>query len=140
MGIPFSFYNFTSLIDLQKGIVDRLGDSHIEAFSVLFCDFGDLDKSKIQDSLDHVLRSSDSYVHNDNFYFFILYQTDKYGATVVKNMFEEFFSTPIRHEVVSFPRDGENAQELFDALQAGAKKKLGIDLECLDHDSRHLKL
>jgi hypothetical protein len=140
MGVPFSFYNFTALIDLQRGITERAEDSHAEAFSILFCDFEELDKTLIQDSLTHVLRSSDAYVHNDNFYFFILYQTDKFGADVVEKMFEEYFSMPLKHETVSFPKDGESAQELFDALQAHVKKKLEIDLEFLDHDSRHLKV
>ena len=135
MGVPFSFYNFTGLVDLQRGIVERLDDAHLEAFSILYCDFTGLDKSKIDVSLQQVVRSSDSYVHYDNAYFFILYQTDKYGATVVANMFEEFFDKYIKHDVVSYPRDGETAQDLFDALQASAKKKLNVDLECLDHSS-----
>ncbi len=136
MSVPFSFYNFTGLVDLHRGIVERLDDAHLEAFSILYCDFEGLDKSKIDESLNQVVRSSDSYVHNDDAFFFVLYQTDKYGATVVANMFEEFFGKYIRHEVVSFPRDGDTAQELFDSLQAIVKKKLNIDLECLDHDSR----
>lgn len=136
MGVPFSFYNFSGLVDLQRGIVERLDDAHHEAFSILYCDFTGLDKSKIDESLLQVVRSSDSYVHNDNAFFFILYQTDKYGATVVANMFEEFFGKYIKHNVVSYPRDGESAQDLFDSLQANVKKNLDIDLECLDKNSR----
>ena len=136
MGVLFSFYNFSGLVDLQRGIVERQNDTRLEAFSILYCDFSDFEKPKIADSLQQVIRSSDAYVHNDNAYFFVLYQTDKYGATVVANMFEDFFGTFVKHEVVSFPRDGETAQELFDALQANVKKHHDIDLECLDHNSR----
>jgi len=136
MGVPFSFYNFTGLVDLQRGIVERQDDSRLEAFSILYCDFKAIEQQKIKESLDQVLRSSDAYVHNDHNYFFILYQTDKYGATVVANMFEEFFGEYIGHDIVTHPRNGETAQDLFDAMQAGVKKKLNIDLECLDHDSK----
>lgn len=136
MGVAFSFYNFSGLVDLQRGIVDRLNDSHLEAFSILYCDFKDFDNAKVQESLQQVVRSSDSYVHNDNAYFFILYQTDRYGATIVAKMFEEFFGTQIRHDIVCYPKDGESAQDLFDAIQANASKKFNIDLECLDHSSR----
>ncbi|PHR56549.1 MAG: hypothetical protein COA44_08040 [Arcobacter sp.] len=136
MGVPFSFYNFSGIVDLHCGIVERLDDAHLEAFSILYCDFTGLDKSKIDESLTQVVRSSDSYVHNDNAFFFILYQTDKYGATVVANMFEEFFAKSIKHDVVSYPRDGESAQDLFDSLQISVKKKLSINLECLDKNSR----
>ena len=135
MGVHFSFYNFSGLVDLQRGIVERLNDAHLEAFTILYCDFEGLDKTKIEESLNQVVRSSDAYVHNDNAYFFILYQTDKYGATIVANMFEEFFDRHINHDVVSYPKDAETAQDLFDALQASVKKKLDTDLECLDHSS-----
>lgn len=138
MGVHFSFYNFTGLVDLHRGITERLDDAHLEAFSILYCDFTGLDKTKIDESLQQVIRSSDAYVHNDNAYFFLLYQTDKYGATIVANMFEEFFAQYIKHEAVSFPRDGESAQDLFDSLQASVKKNLNIDLECLDHSSHEM--
>ena len=136
MGVPFSFYNFSGLVDLQRGIAERLDDARLEAFSILYCDFTGLDKSKIDDSLTQVVRSSDSYVHNDNAYFFILYQTDKYGATIVASMFEDFFAQYVHHDVVSFPRDGETTQDLFDSLQTSIKKKLNVYLECLDKGSR----
>jgi hypothetical protein len=136
MGVPFSFYNFSGLVDLQRGIAERLDEQRLEAFSILYCDFSGFDKPKVEESLEQVIRSSDAYVHNDDAYFFILYQTDKYGASVVATMFEEFFGRSVKHEIVSFPKDGETAQELFDAIQANAKKHHDIDLECLDHSSR----
>jgi len=139
MGVAFSFYNFTGLIDLQRGIVDRIGDSHLEAFSILYCDFSNFTKERTQESLSQVLRSSDAYVHNGTDYFFVLYQTDTYGAGVVVNMFKDFFGEEIRHHITTYPKDAESAQELFDSMQAGVKKELGIDLECLDHSSRQLK-
>jgi hypothetical protein len=139
MGVQFSFYNFTGLIDLHRGIVDRTDDSRLEAFSILYCDFSKFTKEKVSESLSQVLRSSDSYVHNNHDYFFILYQTDSYGSGIVLNMFQEFFAQDIKHYISTYPKDAESAQELFDAIQAGVKKKLNIDLECLDHSSRKLK-
>ncbi len=136
MGVHFSFYNFTGLIDLQMGIVERLNDTRHEAFTILYCDFSDIDKKQIESSIEQVIRSSDAYVHNNNNYFFLLYQTDIYGANVVVGMFEEFFAKKIKHDIVAFPKDAETSQELFDALQASVKKRHNIDLECLDHSSR----
>ncbi|MDF1879833.1 hypothetical protein JHD50_00705 [Sulfurimonas sp. MAG313] len=136
MGVPFSFYNFTALVDLQRGIVERQDDSRREAFCILYCNFDGFDKAKVDESLKQVVRSSDSYVHHDNAYFFILYQTDKYGASVVATMFEEFFGKYIHNDIVSYPRDGESAQDLFNALQTSVKKKLNVYLECLDKSSR----
>ena len=136
MGVHFSFYNFTGLINLQMGIVERQNDSRREAFTILYCDFSNLDKKQIETSVEQVVRSSDTYVHNDNDYFFLLYQTDIYGANVVSGMLEEFFATKIKHDIVAFPKDADTPQDLFDALQASVKKKHNIDLECLDHSSR----
>ena len=138
MGVPFSFYNFSGLVDLQRGIAERQNDSRLEAFSILYCDFSGFDKPKIADSLEQVIRSSDAYVHNDNAYFFVLYQTDKYGASVVATMFEEFFVSSVKQEAVSDPRDGDTAQGLCDASRARAKKNYDIDLECLDHNSHQM--
>ena len=136
MAILFSFYNFSGLVDLHRGIVDRLSDDRAEAFSILYCDFAELNQSNIEDSLEEVLRCCDAYVHNDNHYFFILYQTDKFGAEVVAKMFEDFFDKTIKHDVVSFPKDGESSQDLFDSLQTSVKKNLDIEIECLDHSTR----
>lgn len=70
MAILFSFYNFSGLVDLHRGIVERLDDAKSKAFSILYCDFTELDQSNIEDSLEEVLRFCDAYVHNDNHYFF----------------------------------------------------------------------
>lgn len=136
MGVPFSFFNFTGLIDLHKGISERQNESHVESFTILFCDFIDFDTARIDASLEQVIRTSDSYVHNDKYFFFVLYQTDKHGANIVNSMFEEFLGQEIRHDLVSFPRDGDTAQELFDALQTSVKKKFDLYLDCLDHNTR----
>lgn len=136
MSVPFSFYDLTSLIELQIGIVKRIHDNHLEAFSVLYCNFEGLDKAKVKRSLEEVLRSSDSYAYNDDHFFFILYQTDKYGTTIVANMLEEFFGTYIKHHVVSYPKDGETTQEMFESMQVAVKKRFNQDLECLDKSTR----
>jgi len=139
MSVPFSFYNFTGLVDLHRGIVDRQNDTRLEAFSILYCDFTGFDKDEIDQSLQQVVRASDSYVHNDSNYFFILYQTDMYGGTIVADMFVDFFGKEFKHHHICFPKHGENTQELFDSLQVQVKNTLKIDLECLDTDTHHLE-
>ncbi len=131
-GIHFSFLEFPSLIRLNMGISERLDENRSESFTILFCDFSDLDKEIIKESLQNVLRASDSIVHFDQFYFFVLPYTDKYGATIVKNMFEEFFNVYIRSVSISYPINGETVEEILVALQAKAKKEHDIYLECLD--------
>jgi len=118
------------------GIVERQNDARREAFTILYCDFSDLDKQQIETSVEQVVRSSDAYVHNDNHYFFLLYQTDIYGAKVVSGMLEEFFAKKIKYDIVAFPKDADTPQDLFDALQASVKKKHNVYLDCLDHSSR----
>ncbi len=131
-GIHFSFMEFPSLIELNIGIAERLDENRAESFTVLFCDFSDVENDTIKECLQNVLRASDSIVHYDQLYFFVLPYTDKYGATIVKNMFEEFFNIYIRSATASYPIDGEHARELFDALQTKTKKEHNIYLECLD--------
>ena len=131
-GIHFSFYDFTPLTQLNIGIADRLDDNRKESFTILFCDFSALSKEVITQSMEQVLRTSDAIVHYDNYYFFFLPYTDKYGAVIVKNMFEEFFDTYIPSAEVSYPVNGDTPTELFESLQVGAKKLHNLDLEFLD--------
>ncbi len=131
-GVNFSFHNFPSVIKLNMGISERLDENRSESFTLLFCDFSDVQMKVIESCLEQILRTSDAIVHDNHHYFFILPYTDKYGATVVKNMFEEFFNTYIRSSTISYPINGETPQELLEALQAKIKKEHKIYLECLD--------
>ncbi|MEA3523715.1 MAG: hypothetical protein U9R50_12180 [Campylobacterota bacterium] len=132
-GVNFSFMNFPSLIQLNIGISERLDENRSESFTLLFCDFSDIETDTIQECLKQILRTSDAVVHNDHYYFFVLPYTDKYGATIVKNTFEEFFNVYIRASAVSYPVNGENSHELFEALQAKTKKEHNLYLDCLDN-------
>ncbi len=131
-GVHFAYNNFPSLLQLNMGIADRLDDNRAESFTILYCNFQKVEDGLIIESLEKVLRGSDVIVNSDKEYFFILPYTDKYGATIVKNMFEEFFDLYIPAYEVSYPLNGETPKELFQSLQAGIKKSLNIYLECLD--------
>lgn len=132
-GVSFSFIDFPGLIRLNMGIAQRLDENRAESFTLVFCDFSDIDSEIISECLDNILRTSDAIVHYDKYYFFLLPYTDKYGGTIVKNMFEEFFNVYIRSAAASYPINGENPQELLEALQANTYKDHNIYLECLDN-------
>ncbi|MEA1920159.1 MAG: hypothetical protein U9N52_09990 [Campylobacterota bacterium] len=131
-GVHFSFMDFPGLIQLNMGIAERLDENRSESFTLLICDFSDVEMEVIKECLKQILRTSDAIVHFDHYYFFVLPYTDKYGATIVKNMFEEFFNIYIKASTVSYPINGENPQELLEALQAKTKKEHNIYLDCLD--------
>jgi len=133
-GVHFSFYDFHSLLLLNMGIAERLDENRKESFTLLYCDFSGLSKEVITQSLEQVLRNSDSIVHYDEHYFFVLPYTDKYGSMIVKEMFEEFFDTQIPSSEVSYPVDGESPGELFETLHAQVYSLHGTDLDFLDPD------
>lgn len=130
-GVMFSFYNFASLIDLNIGISDRLDENRSESFSIMFCDFSGISQALVEANLKTLLRTSDSIVHYEHYYFFVMPYTDKYGCGMVEKMIEDLFARPIPSAIVCYPSSGENPAELFESLHAEAKKSNGIDLDCL---------
>jgi len=131
-GVHFGFDNFRQLLDLSIGMSERLDENRAESFTLLYCDFSVVKEDIIKDSLNHVLRTSDSIVNSEADYFFVLPYTDKYGAEIVKNMFNEFFARDLDSHVVSYPRDGETAKQLVEELADVVSAKYQNDLRCLD--------
>jgi len=130
-GVMFSFYNFSALVDLNIGISDRLDENRSESFTILFCDFSKISQALIDANLPSLLRTSDSIVHWEHYYFFVMPYTDRYGCGIVKRMIEELFATTIPSAAVCYPSNGETALELFESLHVEAKKIHKIDLDCL---------
>ncbi len=130
-GVLFSFYNFASLIDLNIGISDRLDENRSESFTILFCDFSKISQELIDTNLPSLLRTSDSIVHWEHYYFFVMPYTDRYGCGIVKRMIEDLFAKSIPSAAVCYPSNGENALELLESLHVEVKKLHKIDLDCL---------
>jgi len=130
-GVTFSFYNFSALVELNIGISNRLDENRSESFTILFCDFSAVPHSVVEASLPNLLRTSDSIVHYENYYFFVMPYTDRYGTGIVKRMIEELVGVSIPSAAVCYPANGENALELFESLHVEAKKIHRIDLDCL---------
>ena len=131
-GIHFSFDNFKQLMDLSIGISERLDENRAESFTLLYCDFSGLDQDVVDASLMDILRTSDSIVNHGKDHFFVLPYTDKYGAEIVKKMFDEFFAKFLNSFLLSYPVDGETTEEIFSTMQDSVSLFYKQDLECLD--------
>ena len=131
-GIHFSYENFLQLLRLNIGIASRLDESRAESFTVLYCDFSPVDKKTITESLKGILRTSDSIINYGKDYYFVLPYTDKYGAEIVKKMFDKYFDKFLSSFLISYPVDGETAEELIEMLQNSALIFCKKDLSYLD--------
>ena len=131
-GIHFTFDNFKQLMHLNIGIADRLDENRAESFTLLYCDFGGMSPEIIDASLQEILRASDSIVNDGTDYFFVLPYTDKYGADIVKKMFDEFFAKYLSVFMLSYPADGETPEEIFGTMQDSVSTFLKKDLHCLN--------
>lgn len=131
-GIHFEYSNFKQLLQLNIGISDRLDENRAESFTILYCDLGDVEDEVIKSSLQQILRTSDSIVNHHKDYFFVLPYTDKYGANIVKGMFDEFFARYLNSFLISYPADGDDADELIEILQNSVKTFCKKDLSYLD--------
>ena len=135
-GIHFTFDNFKQLMHLNMGIADRLDENRAESFTLLYCDFSGIAPDVINSSLQTNLRTSDSIVNEGTDYFFVFPYTDKYGADMVKKMFDEFFDKYLDSFLLSYPADGESPEEIFGNMQDSVSTFLKIDLHCLDRFSK----
>jgi hypothetical protein len=136
-GVHFTFENFEQIMNLNIGISDRLDENRAESFTLLYCDFSEIEASLVDDSLLEILRTSDSIVNSGTDYFFILPYTDKYGTDIVKKMFDEFFARYLNSFMLSYPVDGETPQEIFTTMQDSVSMFLKRDLTCLDKFTRN---
>lgn len=136
-GIHFSFENFKQLMELNIGISDRLDENRAESFTLLYCDFSSISNEIVDNSLAEILRTSDSIVNHEGDYFFVLPYTDKYGAEIVKKMFDEFFAKFLNSFLLSYPADGETPQEIMSTMQDSVSTFFKNDLHCLDRFTRN---
>jgi len=131
-GIHFGFDNFKQLLDLNIGIAQRLDENRAESFTILYCSFADISPEIIDSCLEEILRNSDAIVNHESDYFFVLPYTDKYGAEIVKKMFDEFFAKFLNSFLISYPVDGENTEDLLGTMQDSVSTFFKDDLVCLD--------
>ncbi len=131
-GIHFSFVDFKQLLALNMGIAERLDENRAESFTVLYCNLEGIEQEAIDNSLKDILRTSDSIVNYEKNYFFVLPYTDKYGAEIVKKMFDEAFAKYLNSFMLSYPADGENPEDLLGNLQDSVSVFYKDDLHCLD--------
>ena len=131
-GVHFLFDDITQLIRLHIGLSNRIDENRSESFTILYCDLTNFSNVVIKSGLEKVLRTSDTIVNYGSDYFFILPYTDKYGAGIVKKIFEDFFKEEIKTYMVAYPGDGETPKTLLAELQNGASRLHKNDIECLN--------
>ena len=136
-GVHFTFENFEQILNLNIGISNRLDENRAESFTLLYCDFSGIKPSIVKESLQEILRTSDSIVNSGTDYFFILPYTDKYGTDIVKKMFDEFFAKYLNAFMLSYPADGETPPAILGAMQDSVSTFLKRDLNCLDDITRN---
>ncbi len=131
-GVHFSFEDFKQLLQLNIGITERLDENRAESFTILYCNLENVSQEVVDSSLEQILRTSDSIVNHEMNYFFVLPYTDKYGAEIVKKMFDEFYAQYLNSFLLSYPVDGETAETLLGNMQDSVSTFYKDDLHCLD--------
>ena len=131
-GIHFQFEDFKQLLRLNIGIADRLDENRAESFTILYCDLSEVEDEEIAKALQKILRTSDTIANYKRDYFFVMPYTDKYGADIVKKLFDKFFDKFLNSFLISYPVDGETADELTGVLQTNVKHFCKNDLDYLD--------
>ena len=68
-GVHFNFKDFYQLISLNIGFADRLDENRAESFTILYCDFSEIEDTIIYNALKEILRTSDTIANHKSDYY-----------------------------------------------------------------------
>lgn len=115
--IIFSKKDLASLIDHHIALLERFGIQEEAPFSVIFFSLEDKKEIDSIEIFQRILRQTDALFQVDNHFLVMLPGTDWNGATEVLSGIQEFLSQEPQDNIVCYPDDGDNANELLRKLQ-----------------------
>lgn len=114
--VVFSKHDIHSLVEHHIALLKRFQISEDE-FSIIYFDIGDKKEDELTIIFQKILRQTDALFQEDSHTIVMLPGTDWNGATELLSGIQEFLGQSLMDNIVTYPDDGENANELLGKLR-----------------------
>ena len=121
-GIIFSKKDLVSLVDYHIALLERLGLSDEEPFSIIYFLPGSNKEAQSVDMIKKILRQTDALFELDDAFVILLTGSDWNGASELLAGIQDFLGQKIHDNLVSYPEDGTDAKGLFEKLEKFIEK------------------
>ncbi len=118
----------SSLIAHHIALIDRFNSDSFEEFALIFLKLDSINDIEIKKSIQIIFRDSDIIFEQDGNYIILLPKTDWNGATELLKGLQEFLDISFKDSIVTYPDDGESAQELIEAFKKVVKENYNLAL------------
>jgi len=125
----FPLSTLNSLITHHIALIDRSDTFSTQEFALMFLKMDDIDDLELKKSIQIVFRDSDLIFDAGENYVILLPKTDWNGAYELLRGLQEFLNQNIHDSIVTYPDDGEDADELVDSFKSVVKKCYEMELD-----------
>ncbi|OQX74883.1 MAG: hypothetical protein B6D59_01055 [Campylobacteraceae bacterium 4484_4] len=125
----FPLESLHALIAHHIALIDRFDPYASQEFSLLFLKLDNFDNMELKKSIQIIFRDSDIIFNYGDNYIILLPKTDWNGAFELLSGLQEFLDQKLQDSIVTYPDDGESADELLANFKKVVKKSYGIDLK-----------
>lgn len=124
----FPLASFKALLAHHIALIERFEEPQLAEFSLLYLKLGDNPSLELKKSIQIVFRDSDIIFEYGNDYIIILPKTDWNGAIELLNGLQEFLGQRFQDSIVTYPDDGQTADELIESFKRVVKHYYDLDL------------
>jgi len=124
----FPLSTLKSLITHHIALIDRSDTFSTQEFALMFLKMEDIDDLELKKSIQIVFRDSDIIFNAGENYIILLPKTDWNGAYELLRGLQEFLNQNLQDSIVTYPDDGEDANELIKSFKSVVKKYYELEL------------
>ena len=124
----FPLSTLKSLISHHIALIDRSDTFSTQEFALMYLEMENIDDLELKKSIQIVFRDSDIIFDAGDNYIILLPKTDWNGAYELLHGLQEFLNQELQDSIITYPDDGEEAQELIETFKGVVKKYYDLEL------------
>jgi hypothetical protein len=124
----FPLSTLKSLISHHIALIDRSDTFSTQEFALMYLEMENIDDLELKKSIQIVFRDSDIIFDAGDNYIILLPKTDWNGAYELLHGLQEFLNQELQDSIITYPDDGEEAQELISTFKSIVKKYYDLEL------------